>query len=146
MLRIISYLLVGLAGLVGIAAASIGLLMADEAWDKYQFARRSPLAADLPPEFALASQAFPSRILGRFPIGTPAAEFVKELTQQGFSSENVYHDSFWLKHGPRLPNLLTLTPGPGGSFACRLVWNVAWRADEADRIAELDAEYHGICL
>lgn len=120
--------------------------------EEYNFVRRSPLAADLPAKFADASAVFRKRMLEKFTLGSPEGELVKVLSDQGFSSRNAYHDAVWFDKGSELnrseraPNVLTLTPGPGLNLACRLVWNVAWRSNDAGQITYLYAEHHGICL
>ena len=149
MLRSLAKLVIGFLAVVLVpTVATFGYW----SWDEYRFTRRSPLAANLPEEFTVASAEFRMRVLERFPLGSPESELVSSLSEQGFTKKNVYGDAVWVDRGFQLNksgsalHVLTLTPGPGMSFPCRLVWNVTWRANDAGKLAEIYAEHHGICV
>jgi len=144
--KIIKYLLLSIAAVLGLAIASVVVVFAYLAFDEYRFVWRSPLAAGLPPEFGVADSVFQKRVRERFPLGSSAVELVKELEREGFTSNNAFGDSFWQRDAVAWPNTLFLTPGPGWSFPCRLVWIVVWNSDAAAQITAIDANYHGICL
>jgi hypothetical protein len=116
------------------------------AWDNERFARRAPLAANLPGRVKHEAALFNARVLGRFPPGSDERELVQQLTMQGFSTNNNSRDSVRPDRGQTdfgtAAKVLTLTRQ---MFACRQVWNVIWLSDDTGHITKLHAEYHPIC-
>jgi hypothetical protein len=149
MMRMLFKVLMGV-----VAVAVIGSVAAVTYWtlDEWSFPRRSPLAANLPANFKEASSVFRSRIIERFPVGSNEEQLISVLSKQGFRRNHSDYVSVWFEPGVTFnqsderSNILTLTPGPGLSFPCRLVWNVTWRSNSNGQITEIYAEYHGICV
>jgi hypothetical protein len=117
-------------------------------WDEYRLPSRSPIAANLPREFRLATVEFRKRIHERFPIGSQAADMVRELKSQGFVEVKpgtdwwAGEDNPW-SHGATPAGQMTLQM-PG--LPCRLVWNVVWQTANGEEISAIYAEYHGLCV
>jgi hypothetical protein len=138
-----------MAGLLAVAAAGAAALIVYWTIDEYSFSRRSPLAENLPANFMEASSVFQKRIIERFPVGSSAEQLLKVLSEQGFRRNPGYGDSVSFEQGmtpAQFGERLTLTPGPGLSFPCRLVWNVTWKSNGDGQITAVYAEYHGVCV
>ena len=119
-------------------------------WDSYRFPSRSPIAANLPGVYQLASVEFRKRIRERFPIGSQEADMIRELRSQGFIEPEPRTEPVWwdrednaLSQGTIPTRYMTLQK-PG--LPCRLVWNVVWQTAEGGALSAIYAEYHGVCM
>jgi hypothetical protein len=95
-----------------------------------------PLASNLPNNLADADREFDRRIHEHFPIGSSAADLIRELRQQGFDPSPDRGDS---------PLLHVYSLRKSG-FPCNLELRVIWTADGSGTVTMADGAYGGICL
>jgi hypothetical protein len=135
-------------GLVAAADLLIGGAIIYDFYDRWAFARRSPIAV-------ISKEDFQQRILARFPLGSSASDLIRELTAQGFQHARfgVLPERWALDEwqpfrtdSKRVDGWLILSPGPGISLVCRFSWSVIWQVDASKQITAIHAERGGICL
>ena len=115
--------------------------------------RFPPIAAGLSGNFAEGSQEFDRRVHERFPVGSPSAELLSELQEQGFKLQlpeypadqalfnKLQREGF--KNMPNLPAdklrhwLRIEIPG----FVCGAVLQVLWTQDAAGDITTINGSY-----
>jgi hypothetical protein len=115
--------------------------------------RFPPIAAGLSRNYAEGSKEFDRRVHERFPLGSPSAELVNELQQQGFKKQlpeypadqalfnKLQREGF--KNMPNLPAdklrhwLRIEIPG----FVCGAVLQVLWTQDAAGGITTISGSY-----
>ena len=115
--------------------------------DRQAFKKRSPIAA-------MSTKEFQKRVYARFPIGSPEAELVRELTSQGFRRleplgklpEEALRGPTSRKSKRRLDGKLFLGPGPGVIIVCDMRWRVVWQRDSLQKISALHAMRITWCL
>ena len=95
-----------------------------------------PLASNLPNNLIDADREFDRRIHERFPIGSSAADLIRELRQQGFDPSPDRADS----------PLLHVYSLRRSGFPCNLELRVIWTADGSGTVTMADGAYGGICL
>lgn len=89
-----------------------------------------PIADNLPSDFPAADEAFKTRILETFPLGSPKENLVRTLTEQEFV---IYQDK----------NLALFRKE---IFPCSKTWHIAWEENTEGKITKLDPGYSVICI
>jgi len=143
-------ILTALAIAISLVILAVGGVAAFDAYDHWAFARRSPLAANLPRASEDGGLEFSLRVRESFSVGTAASNLERVLSVQGFvrthlavakttsdgsePADTLMSNAFWLNDGPGL------------NIVCRPRWKVAWAVDCQDRISRLEASYLPACL
>jgi hypothetical protein len=130
--------------LLALAFVVYGAIAIYDAWDGRVFARRSPIAADLPSEIESANREFVLRVQDRFPIGSAEADLVQFFSAQGFRKPELMAyagGAESIKPG----GWMMLDNGPGLNLSCHLLWAVWWEIDSSRRLSAVNASHSQFC-
>jgi hypothetical protein len=119
----------------------------------YGCSRPPPIAAGLSRNFAEGSKEFDRRVHERFPVGSPSAELVSALQQQGFKKQvpefpvdqallnKIQREGF--KNMPNLPadKVQHWLRMEISGFICGAVLQVLWTQDAAGYITTIKGSY-----
>ena len=95
-----------------------------------------PLIADLPSNISAARLEFDRRVRDRFPVGSRQADIERELINEGFVSSP-------RPTGSAYAQIYSLDRS---DLVCRRDWQVAWSADETQRVIAIEGAYYVTCL
>jgi hypothetical protein len=95
--------------------------------------RAPPMARGAAMTYGVESPEWSARLRTRFPVGTPQAEVIAGLGEEGFE---IHQGSLGASYDW----------SPNGGYPCSYTLTAAWTLDAAQRLASIKGGYWNICV